>query len=458
MANKNNIFYNSPKNLVFISQNTPVLLAFSGGADSTALLHLLIEDAKESNFVVHAAHFNHGIRGEEAERDATFCENLCKKFNIPFYLGYADIPSLAKENKNSVETEAREQRYAFFEKIMRENNIPILITAHHGEDQVETILLHILRGSGVKGIRGMTSCRPFANDLYLVRPLLNAKKQDIWDYCSAHNIDFVTDSTNTDTNYARNLIRAKITPQMSKIQPNLCDVFARLSQNAEETDDFINSSALDFIESNCKKSIPLNKFNSLHSVLRARVLSILFEEHCNATLERVHVDALIDLCKKQEPHAALSLPNKINATIENDNLIFKFFDGEPKSKKIDHLPFNEGKINIGNGIVINIEKNPTKKANNSLNSICIKCNLIDENTYFRSRQEGDMIFAGKMNKKIKKLLCEKKIPLEIRDALPILVSKNEILWIPSVAVCDKLKTDKIKDGEDYFCITIEFEN
>ena len=160
MNMENKISYRSPKIIANLRENEPVLLAFSGGADSSALLHLLVNDARENGFTVHAAHFNHGIRGDEAERDASFCKSVAEKYGIPFHLEKGDVPSLARSHKNSIEQEAREQRYAFFEKVMRENGIRLLLTAHHAEDNIESILLHTLRGSGIAGLCGIKELRP----------------------------------------------------------------------------------------------------------------------------------------------------------------------------------------------------------------------------------------------------------------------------------------------------------
>ncbi|MBO5715365.1 MAG: tRNA lysidine(34) synthetase TilS [Clostridia bacterium] len=458
MKNLKKISYTPPHLLSNLPQNTPVLLAFSGGADSSALLHLLKEDAQTNHFKLHAAHFNHQIRGEEAERDAIFCKQICEKLDIPFYLGTADIPALAKENGNSVEAEARVQRYAFFEKIMREHNIPILVTAHHAEDQVETILLHILRGSGISGICGMQECRPFANDLYLVRPLLKAQKQDVLALCEQNKIDFVVDSTNEDTQYTRNALRHEIIPRLYELQPNLCGAFDRLSKSARDADDFINASALEFIKNECDENIPLTHFNKLFDAQKSKVLSILFEEKYGATLERVHINAIIELCQKVIPHSSVSLPHKTCAKIENNNLVFEKEATKNDDVAFDPIPFGEGNIDTKCGVTIKIEKNPTQKLTKNPLSLDVKCELLDQTAHFRARNEGDVIFVGKMNKKAKKLISEKKIPLDVRNVLPILVSKNEILWIPSVAVCDRIKTDKIKSGDNFFRITIKFEN
>ncbi len=457
MKTENKISYLSPQALAGLSKNAPVLVAFSGGADSSALLHLLAEEGKKNGFAVHAAHFHHGIRGEEADRDAEFCKKIAKKYGVPFYLKKADIPSLAKKNGNGIEAEAREQRYTFFEKIMRENDIPILVTAHHAEDQVESILLHILRGSGVSGLRGIQPCRSFSENLYLVRPILKAERQDVLSYCDENGVEFVTDSTNSDTSYKRNAIRHEILPKLRELQPNLCGAFARLAESASEADEYIYVNALEFVEIECLDGIPLDKFNQLFAAVQARVLSILFEEETGATLERVHIESVIALAERAEPHSSLSLPARSCAQIENGKIIF-VHEGNNEETDGFNVPFREGKTLACAGVIINIEKNPAEDAPVGSLYLDVKCDLIRSDAHFRSRAEGDVITAGKMNKKVKKLINEKKIPLKRRKKLPILVSDNKILWIPSVAVCDRIKTDKINSGEDFFRITVKFED
>lgn len=458
MKNKNNISYTSPQNLASLSKSTPVLVAYSGGADSSALLHLLNEDAKNKGYKIHAAHFNHKIRGDEAERDAEFCKSTCNSLDIPFHIESADIPALAKESGNSVETEARERRYAFFERIMLEHDIPILVTAHHAEDQIESIMLHILRGSGIQGLCGMSDCRALSNGLFLVRPLLHTEKDDILSYCAQNNIEFVTDSTNSDTNYARNFIRSELTPRMKSLQPNLACVFSRLSESATETNDLVNDLAESFLVTQENQGISLSEFSKLHSALQSRVLSIAFNKYSNgASLENTHIKSIIELCKKAEAHSSISLPYKTAAKIENGFLIFES-DKIPCNDDEFILPFAEGKFKLPNGILINIERNSQNNPSKSDVFLDFKCDIIKDNLHFRSRKDGDTIVSGKMNKKVKKLLNEKKIPLDMRKKLPILVCENEILWIPTIAVCDRIKNDIIIDESDFYRITIKFEN
>ena len=449
----NSISYVPPQTLANCEENAKVLLAFSGGADSSALLHLLVNDSKSKGYSLHVAHFHHGIRGEEADRDARFCENTAKTYELPFHLGKADVPTLAKENGNSIEAEARARRYAFFERIMRENGISILATAHHAEDQTESILLHILRGSGISGLKGIQKCRSFADGLYIVRPLLEAKKCDILDYCHQNNIEFVTDSTNSDTNYLRNALRANVIPELYKLQPSFTEIFQRLSENATDADDFINASALDFLKK-CSSNIPLEQFNSLHPALKSRVLSIFFEEKTGAMLERVHIEDVISLCQKANPHSSISLPNKISAKIENGTLIWE--NDDKSEKKFDfNVAFCEGEQRILDHTIITVEKNPVNTPSSDQIYLDIRCDLIDSDASFRSRKEGDVIFTDKLNKKVKKLVSEKKISLEMRKKVPVLVSNNRILWIPTVALCDDVKLNKI-NGEDFYRISIKF--
>ena len=458
MKNKANVFYTSPHILASLPKSTPVLLAFSGGADSSALLHLLYNDAKDKGFELHAAHFNHEIRGEEANRDADFCKATCDRLNIPFHLGRANVPLLAKENGNSVEAEARIQRYAFFEEIMHKNGISILVTAHHAEDQVETILLHMLRGSGISGLCGISKCRAMSNGSFLVRPILQAEKEDILSYCKENKIEFVTDSTNSDTAYTRNYIRAEIAPKMKNLQSNLCEVFSRLSENATDANDFIESSARDFLQGLDSNDIPLSSLNKLHPALRTRVVGMAFEKYSNGIqLESTHIKSVIELCQRSEPHSSISLPQKTSAKIENRALVFE----QDKKSLYDEsfsIPFSEGEISLSNGILINIVRNP--KENPSADDIFldVKCDVINDDACFRSKAEGDVIFTGKMNKKVKKLFNESKIPLNMRKKIPLLACKDEILWIPTVAVCDRIKRDKINSESDIFRITINFEN
>ena len=463
MQNKKAAFI-SPFILADLPQHSPVLLAFSGGADSSALLHMLSSDAKENGYPLFAAHLNHKIRGEEAVRDLEFCRGRAAEYGIPFFECEADVPALAKQHGTGLEEEAREQRYAFFERIMTENAIPILVTAHHADDATESVLLHLLRGSGISGLCGISPSRAFGDGAFLVRPLLDLEKEDIVEYCKANGIPFVEDSTNTDTSYQRNAVRANIVPELRRLQPELSKIIKRTSANLRSADDFLTQSAREYIEEYCKEgNIPLSSFNSLHPAKKARVLSLIFAKKSSKMLEYTHIDALISLCERAVPHSALSLPDKIRAQIEDKKLIF-LPDKEKSEAQDFEIPFCEGKTSLFDGAVtISVEKcsksaRDNKKIDKNELIITVKSDNIFDTLFFRNRRQGDTIRACGMSKSVKKLLCDKKIPIDTRDKLPILCSEREILWIPLVCECDSLRADKINAEDSIFRIRIEFIN
>ena len=449
----------SPYILAGLPQSSPVLLAFSGGADSSALLHMLVSDSKEHGYPLFAAHLNHKIRGADALRDLEFCRKRAAEYGIPFFESEADVPALAKQNGTSLEQEAREQRYAFLAKTMKENGIPILVTAHHADDAIESMLLHLLRGSGISGLCGISPSRPFGDGAFLVRPMLMLEKSDVLAFCRENGITFVEDSTNTDTSYQRNAIRAHVTPELKRIQPELATIVSRTGDALRSADDFLTASAREYLESDCKdEKIPLSSFNTLHPAKKARVLSLFFAKKSQKMLEYVHIDALIALCEKATPHAALSLPDRLRAQIEDKKLIIL-----PDREEIEYtdfrIPFSEGRISLFDGAVtVSVEKlacDGRKPEKNEL-ILAARGEDIKERLFFRNRRQGDTIRACNMSKSVKKLLCDKKVPLDTRDKLPILCSDKEILWIPLVCECDSIKKGKINEKDEVFFIRIEF--
>ena len=454
-------FFVPPFELAGLDKSTPVLIALSGGRDSAMLLDLLYEDSKKNGYTLHVAHFNHGIRGDEADRDEQFCKTLAKKYSLPFHSCFVDIPYHALQSGNSLEAEGRRRRYQFFEMVMRENGIPILATAHHAKDNLETILLHMIRGSGVNGLTGIAPHRAFADNMHLVRPILRAEESDIDAYCRRNSIEFVEDSTNSDTVYLRNAIRHKVVEPLCEIEPGIYATATRVSEILTEENGFIDSMALDFIHRECNNgsSPPLESFNALHKALKSRVLSTIFANEFEATLERVHILALIELCEKAKPHSSISLPAGIKGTIENGKLVFAKEKKEIITSSLP-LPLAEGEIRINDSFSLKIVQNPQYDEGECLDSIEIPSRLVEgENAYFRSKEDGDTILHKKLNKKIKKLFNEKATPLAFRRDLPLLVLDGEVLWIPTVAVCDRLKACRInKERESFYRISIRIEN
>lgn len=216
-----------------------VLVACSGGADSVALLLEFVRLRTEGTVAtVVAAHLDHGIRGAEAKRDADFVEALCKRLNVPFVLETADIPAVSKEQGLSMETAARNVRYAFLERIRKERGLQWIATAHHADDQAETMLLHLLRGSGLNGLCGMRY-----RSGTLIRPFLRYSKQELLRYLTERGEPYCTDSTNAEEAWTRNRIRHRLMPVLETFRPNVGETLADTSFRLQEDADYLEAIA-----------------------------------------------------------------------------------------------------------------------------------------------------------------------------------------------------------------------
>ena len=222
-----------------VSASDSVLIALSGGADSVALLleciRLKSEGALRS---IAAAHLNHGIRETEADRDETFCRDLCHALGVPFFARKADVRKIAEENGLSLETAARDVRYAFLEEMRRQNGFSCIATAHHANDQAETVLLHLLRGSGTDGLCGMR----YRNG-HIVRPLLDRSKEELLAYLSERGQSFCIDSTNAKTDAARNRVRHELLPLMESMGPDIVRKLCRTARFVQTDADWLNEIA-----------------------------------------------------------------------------------------------------------------------------------------------------------------------------------------------------------------------
>lgn len=204
-----------------IAQGDCVIAGVSGGADSVCLLRLLLEIQKKLDFTLEAVHVEHGIRGEESREDAAFVQALCDRFRVPCHIYAVDVPSYAEEKGLGLEEAARIKRYECYQKEIEkrkgEKRTVKVALAHHADDNAETLLFQMIRGSGIVGLAGMRAKRPLTEGAELIRPLLNVQRREIESYLSSIGQEYRVDSTNTDTDYSRNRIRHNILPELSEI-------------------------------------------------------------------------------------------------------------------------------------------------------------------------------------------------------------------------------------------------
>ena len=436
-----------PRKVAGVAPNVPVLLAFSGGTDSVALLDMMQKEYPSAPILL--AHVNHGIRGEEAIRDRDFCENVAKERGLEIAILEVDVPTLAKEKGQSIEEAAREVRYAFFADLMKEREIPLLVTAHHADDHLETILFRIARGTGLAGLCGIAPIRPFEVG-HLVRPLLSFTKKEILEYCQAHGLDYVIDSTNTDTTYARNRIRAEVLHVLESLFADSSHRAVQMSTELFEDEAYLQELAENFVEENTTvRGISYLHLQKAHPAIRRRALQIWFKKERGATLESVHLQALFRLIKSGDTTARVALPTGVSAycTARGRLMLTKT---KPQPVGEYTIPLTLGKTQIPNtDISICITKdeklNDADKQAENILVLFGEWEDLQKALTWRNRREGDVILIGKMHRQLRRLWAEKGISIEMRQALPLLCRGEEIVWAPFVGMSDDLKEKNAKD-------------
>ena len=269
-----------------------VLCAVSGGADSVCLLHWLKSESTELGIEVAAAHFEHGIRGGESLRDMRFVEEICAQWSIPLFTERADVPGWALEHSMGLEEAARDLRYDFLFRTAREHGFDRIATAHNANDNAETVLFNLTRGTGISGLCGIPPVRD-----NIVRPLLETTRQEIEEYLAENGLEHTEDSTNADTEYSRNRIRNLAVPVLREINPSFETSVARTVQLLRSDNDYLESLADDFIrEFYTDGSVPLKKLAALPSPVKARVIRKL----CPKPLGFVHISDIEKLAEGTE--------------------------------------------------------------------------------------------------------------------------------------------------------------
>ena len=271
-----------------------LLCAVSGGADSMCLLHVLWS----RGYDVTAAHFEHGIRGEESLRDAKFVETWCKEHNIPFVIEHADVPACAEKSGMSLEETARELRYDFLNRAAEKLGADRILTAHNLDDNAETVLFNLVRGSGAAGLCGIPESRD-----KILRPLLHVSRTEIEAYLKENNIPHVEDSTNRRDDYTRNRMRHRVMPQLREINPRFSEAAGRTAALLARDEDCLSALAADFIKREVQNgSFPLEAFRALHPAIASRVVRRLFP---GLSMERT--DAVLAFATGSE-YGLLELP------------------------------------------------------------------------------------------------------------------------------------------------------
>ncbi len=406
-----------------IKSGEVIAVALSGGKDSVCLLHLLLENREKLNIAVKAVHVDHGIRGKASESDAEFVKNYCEKLSVPLKIFKVDAPAYSAENSLSLEQGARELRYEIFNELLSDGFADKIATAHHKDDNFESLLFNIFRGAGLKGASGI----PKQNGK-IIRPLLDATRDQIDNYIAQNNLPFVQDKTNLLSVYTRNYLRNEVIPKIVDRFPDAVNNGARFSSICREEDEFLSDLASKIIiEKENKLYIPLNQ----NSVLVKRAIIIALSKlGLNKDYEYVHVLDVLGL-KNLQSGAKITLPKKIIAQKEYDfALLYK--DNEKKDDNV--YPFKVGSFDFnGNACEISLSKGTLKFDGDKIPSGAV----------IRTRRDGDVFkkFGGG-TKKLKEFLIDKKIPLSKRDTLPLIAKDNTVYLIFGIEISNDIKITK----------------
>ena len=422
-----------------LSDASEVVVGFSGGADSTALLHFLYYYAsnKGENFKVSAVHINHNLRGREAIRDENFAINFCKSHGIELAVKQVNIKKISSERKIGLEEAGRLARYEIFEDIAKTKNAKIA-TAHTLSDRCETMIMNLIRGSSLKGLCSIPPVRG-----NIIRPLIELTRGEIELYCKTENLEFIDDSSNVERDYTRNKIRLDIIPYIKSINPAFEKSVQRSLDILTREENYMESMASkELLSIKSEKGYCCEKIKNLDLAIKMRVISKILKEDCHVNFQQKHINSVAKMI--DENLKGVSLPN--NVEIYQRNGYMNFFikdlsestDWEYKIKDFNIL------TEIKTNIIIKVlpfckyEKSKSKKEH------LIDWDKIPNESVIRNRRSGDRFFLSKrkVTKSLKKLFNELKIPQSTRKDIPMIAFQNEIIWIDQIGVSGKYLPDK----------------
>ncbi len=402
-----------------------IVVGCSGGPDSMALMYVLMNIRKKINIKIICAHVNHNVR-VESKNEEKFLQKYCNEHDIIF-----ETMTIEKYGDDNFHNEARKIRYQFFDEIINKYNANYLMTAHHGDDLMETILMRIVRGSTLKGYAGFEKIIKKSN-YTLVRPLIFVTKEELEQFDNQNNIPFVIDKSNFKGKYTRNRYRKTVLPFLKEEDPNVHNKFLKFSDVLIEYNNYIDNliaKKIDKIYVN--QSIDIDKFLEEEPLIQKKILFYIFEHLYQDDLYQINmtnVNEILNLIESKHSNASIDLPGNYKAIKEYNKL--KFVEGV---KFIDNYKIEiEKYVELPNGHFISLVSDEEKNDNN----VCrISSSDITLPLYVRTRCLGDKMALKKINgrKKLKDIFIDSKVPVSLRDSWPVVVdSKNNILWIPGV--------------------------
>ncbi len=399
--------------------------AVSGGADSMALLTVLLHLKNDFPFTLRAAHFNHGLRGEEAKRDEAFVRSFCVAQGIPVTVGYGDAKQRAEDTGESIEEAARNLRYAFFEEL----DTDFILTAHTADDNAETLLLHLVRGTGPRGMCGI----PERRGRYL-RPFLTVSRTQIEAYLKENGISHIEDSTNAENDCVRNRIRHEVMPLLLRENPQFLEAAGRAAKLQTAEDAFLSELASQ-AANDCRtdEGFDCEKLRQLPSVLLRRVLLGVLKEQKTENPALHYVETLERLVFSDDPSASVSLPQGLCAMRRYGTLCFAAPETPTFSPVHLHVPGSVRVEELNLTVTCSVTES-SEICHKKDRTLCLRYDKMTQDILLRPRKTGDTLCLPGGTKTLKKLMIDRKIPAYLRESIPVIEWNGEVAAVLGLGV------------------------
>lgn len=421
--------------------NMRLLVGVSGGPDSLALLHYLWSKSSLYQLHIIAVHVDHMFRGEESFAEAKFVQRFCEERNISFEMAQINVPDYMKETGKSAQIASRECRYRFYEEMMEKHHTNYLALGHHGDDQVETILMRLTRGSSGNARGGISITRPFGNG-QIIRPFLCLNRQEIEDYCHAHQLEPRRDPSNEKGIYSRNRFRKEILPFLKKENPQVHEHFQRFSEEVFEDEALLQELTIEKMNTIVEKktmdeiTFNINDFLRIPMPLQRRgiqlILNYLYKKK-PSSLSALHIENILSLINSPHPSGSLHFPNGLTIERSYDKCLFFFhrqYEGPYRFTIAE-----PGEIDLPNGWSMRMEFVDSSDCTFSSNTLLLNQDELVLPLIIRTRQQGDRMSLHGMEgtKKVKDIFIDKKVPMLERELWPIVTDGNgQVLWVPGL--------------------------
>ena len=467
------------KKFDMLSFNDRVLIGISGGPDSVTLLNVLLSFKKRYNLSFFIAHLDHMLRGKESDEDVNFVKNLAQELGLPCEVKSYNLIKIARKEHLTLEEAARKYRYKFYLETAKKFKTNKIALGHNADDQVETVLMRFLRGSGLEGLMGIPPVRG-----KIIRPLIECSRAEIEEYCKENKIEYRVDSSNKEVVYFRNKIRLELLPLLSKgYNKNIKGIVLRLRSIVSEVSAYLNQETELLFKEVVKRESPemviinLKKFTFLPLALKRRIIrkSIEVVKGDLYCISFRHNNEILKLTEYQLGEKEIHLPDNLMVKkIYNKMMIYKkriskdrkeeiptpweyniLIPGKTEIKSLDI----EVEIKILDSANIKSSLYFTKKKSKGEFLEFIDYNKVNPPLKLRNRRSGDRFYPLKMKglKKVKNFFIDNKIPKDYRDLIPILIdSEDKIIWIVGMRLDDRVKINS--DTKKVLCVKTKIKN